>query len=159
MNAPTQDELIQKKCVPCEGGVPHSRAKRPRRLVRNVSRAGHSTPTARQISRSWTMKNFMAGIEFFDKVAELAEDEGHHPDLHLEGYRKVTDRPDGPTPSAASPKTTSSWPRRSTRCRLESRLDWLRFWVFLQLSREARPCPRLSDGRGLTSTEFGSRSP
>ena len=32
----------------------------------------------------------MAGIDFFNKVAALAEDEGHHPDLHLEGYRQVT---------------------------------------------------------------------
>ena len=32
----------------------------------------------------------MAGIDFFNKVAALAEEEGHHPDLHLEGYRKVT---------------------------------------------------------------------
>ena len=31
----------------------------------------------------------MAGIKFFNAVAELAEDEGHHPDLHLEGYRNV----------------------------------------------------------------------
>jgi len=32
----------------------------------------------------------MAGIDFFNKVAALAEEEGHHPDLHLEGYRKAT---------------------------------------------------------------------
>jgi 4a-hydroxytetrahydrobiopterin dehydratase len=31
----------------------------------------------------------MAGIEFFNKVAAVAEEEGHHPDLHLEGYRQV----------------------------------------------------------------------
>ena len=31
----------------------------------------------------------MAGIAFFDKIAALAEDEGHHPDLHLVGYRNV----------------------------------------------------------------------
>ena len=31
----------------------------------------------------------MAGIDFFNKVAALAEEEGHHPDLHLEGYRQV----------------------------------------------------------------------
>lgn len=30
-----------------------------------------------------------AAIEFFNKVAELAEAEGHHPDLHLESYREV----------------------------------------------------------------------
>jgi 4a-hydroxytetrahydrobiopterin dehydratase len=44
---------------------------------------------SQSISRSWTVKNFMAGIEFFNRVAALAEEEGHHPDLHLEGYRKV----------------------------------------------------------------------
>ena len=32
----------------------------------------------------------MAGIDFFNKVAALAEDEGHHPDLHLEGYRNLS---------------------------------------------------------------------
>ncbi len=31
----------------------------------------------------------MAGIDFFARVANLAEAEGHHPDLHLEGYRKL----------------------------------------------------------------------
>ena len=31
----------------------------------------------------------MAGIDFFNKVAALAQEEGHHPDLHLEGYRQV----------------------------------------------------------------------
>ena len=44
----------------------------------------------KKISRSWTVKNFMAGIDFFNKVAALAEDEGHHPDLHLEGYRNLS---------------------------------------------------------------------
>ena len=43
----------------------------------------------KKIRRTWTAKNFMAGIDFFNKVAALAEEEGHHPDLHLEGYRKV----------------------------------------------------------------------
>ncbi len=42
--------------------------------------------------RSWTVKNFMAGIEFFNKVSDLAQDEGHHPDLHLEGYRNLEHR-------------------------------------------------------------------
>jgi 4a-hydroxytetrahydrobiopterin dehydratase len=31
----------------------------------------------------------MAGIDFFNQVAALAEAEGHHPDLHLEGYRQA----------------------------------------------------------------------
>ncbi len=43
-----------------------------------------------RIRKSWTVKNFMAGLEFFQKVAEVAEAEGHHPDLHLVGYRNVS---------------------------------------------------------------------
>ena len=35
------------------------------------------------------MKNFLAGIEFFNAVTQLAEGEDHHPDLHLEGYRNM----------------------------------------------------------------------
>jgi 4a-hydroxytetrahydrobiopterin dehydratase len=43
-----------------------------------------------RIRRRWTAKNFMAAIDFFNRLAALAEEEGHHPDLHLEGYRQVT---------------------------------------------------------------------
>lgn len=43
-----------------------------------------------RISKSWTVKNFLAGLEFFQRVAELAEQEAHHPDLHLTGYRNVS---------------------------------------------------------------------
>jgi 4a-hydroxytetrahydrobiopterin dehydratase len=31
----------------------------------------------------------MAGMDFFNRIAEVAEDDNHHPDLHLEGYRNV----------------------------------------------------------------------
>jgi 4a-hydroxytetrahydrobiopterin dehydratase len=32
----------------------------------------------------------MAGMKFFNRVAEIAEQDGHHPDLHLAGYRNVS---------------------------------------------------------------------
>ena len=35
------------------------------------------------------MTNFMSGVEFFRRVGALAEEEGHHPDLHLEGWNNV----------------------------------------------------------------------
>ena len=41
------------------------------------------------ISRSWLARDFMEAIGFFDNIAKLAEEEGHHPDLHLTGYRDV----------------------------------------------------------------------
>ena len=42
-----------------------------------------------RIRKKWTMKNFVAGMSFLNRVAELAEEEQHHPDLHLSGYRNV----------------------------------------------------------------------
>ncbi len=50
------------------------------------------TDLGTKLTRKWVTKGFMPAIEFFQKVAELAEQEGHHPDLCLEGYRHVTIR-------------------------------------------------------------------
>ena len=89
MNAPTQDELTRKHCKPCEGGIPALSREEAEATVRNIE-GWTLDPDARRITRSWTVEDFMAGIDFFTKVAAIAEEEDHHPDLHLEGYRKVT---------------------------------------------------------------------
>lgn len=88
MSTPTQEELTRKRCVPCEGGVPPLSRAGAEALAANLE-GWTLDPNAERISRSWTMKNFMAGIDFFNKIAALAEEEGHHPDLHLEGYRNL----------------------------------------------------------------------
>ena len=88
MNTTTQEELSSRRCAPCEGGVPPLSREEAEALTQSVE-GWVIDSDAKQISRTWTVKNFMAGIEFFNKVAALAEEEGHHPDLHLEGYRHV----------------------------------------------------------------------
>jgi 4a-hydroxytetrahydrobiopterin dehydratase len=88
MNPATQEELSKKRCAPCEGGVPPLSREEAVALAQSVQGWVIDADT-KQISRAWTVRNFMAGIEFFNKVAALAEEEGHHPDLHLEGYRHV----------------------------------------------------------------------
>ena len=35
------------------------------------------------------MKNFTAAVRLINKIAEIAESENHHPDIHLTGYRKL----------------------------------------------------------------------
>jgi 4a-hydroxytetrahydrobiopterin dehydratase len=85
----TPEELLKKHCSPCEGGVPPVGRHEAETLARTLE-GWTLDPDAKMISRSWTVQNYLAGIEFFNKVAKLAEDEGHHPDLHLEGYRRVT---------------------------------------------------------------------
>ncbi|OMO93895.1 Transcriptional coactivator/pterin dehydratase [Corchorus capsularis] len=43
-----------------------------------------------KIKRSWKVKSFTKGLEMFQLIADIAEAEGHHPDLHLVGWNNVT---------------------------------------------------------------------
>ncbi|AMV39701.1 4a-hydroxytetrahydrobiopterin dehydratase [Planctomyces sp. SH-PL62] len=88
MSIPTLTELTSKKCVPCEGGVPPLEPDVVDALIRTVP-GWTLDEDGKRIHRGWTARNFVAGLHFLDKVGELAEEEGHHPDLHLEGYRNV----------------------------------------------------------------------
>ncbi len=47
------------------------------------------THDGKRIRKEWQFKNFVKGMAFLNRVAEVAESEMHHPDLHLEGYRNV----------------------------------------------------------------------
>jgi 4a-hydroxytetrahydrobiopterin dehydratase len=84
----TTEQLIQKKCGACEGGVPPMTTAEVAELLPSVP-GWTVVRDGQRIRRDWRAKNFLAAIEFFNKVAELAETEGHHPDLHLEGYRNT----------------------------------------------------------------------
>ena len=58
-------------------------------LIATVGRFWSLTDDRRRIFKEWRLKDFMAGIRFFELVTRLAEAEGHHPDLHLSEYRHV----------------------------------------------------------------------
>lgn len=89
MTAMTADELCERKCQPCEGGVePYSREEAETQTERLDGWV--LSPDAKRIRKSWTMQDFAAGMKFLNDVAAIAEDEGHHPDLYLQGYRDVT---------------------------------------------------------------------
>ena len=84
----TADQLCSMKCVPCEGGVPRMTTDEAERQLSELD-GWTIQQNPHRISKSWIVKNFMAGMQFFESVAELAEEEGHHPDIHLSGYRNV----------------------------------------------------------------------
>jgi 4a-hydroxytetrahydrobiopterin dehydratase len=43
----------------------------------------------KRIRREWRAKDFSTALDFFDRIGEIAEEQDHHPDLHLTGYRNV----------------------------------------------------------------------
>lgn len=88
MHTQTTEQLAAKKCVPCEGGVDPYSPELARAQVAKLD-GWRLTHDGQRIRKDWTVKNFLAGMQFFQRVAELAEADQHHPDLHLEGYRQV----------------------------------------------------------------------
>jgi 4a-hydroxytetrahydrobiopterin dehydratase len=88
MTASTATDLTRKHCTPCEGGVPPLSPEQVRRLLKELPHWKLSSDGQR-IRREWRVKNFQAALDFFHRVGQVAEEEGHHPDLHLVGYRNV----------------------------------------------------------------------
>jgi 4a-hydroxytetrahydrobiopterin dehydratase len=81
--------LATKKCTSCESGAEALSQDKVRQLLKEVP-DWKLTPDGKRIRREWRVKDFAEGIDFFDKIADIAETEDHHPDLHLAGYRNVT---------------------------------------------------------------------
>ena len=80
--------LVQKKCLPCEGiGQAFTKKEAERYLVEvsgwTLDQAGKT------MSCSLVLKNFMATIDLINRIAQVAEAENHHPDLHVTGYRNL----------------------------------------------------------------------
>jgi 4a-hydroxytetrahydrobiopterin dehydratase len=84
----TADQLATKKCAACEGNMPKYSSQEAEQQLKAVS-GWRLTHDGQRIRKDWVMKDFMAGLEFFNEVSKLAESEDHHPDLHLEGYRNA----------------------------------------------------------------------
>ncbi len=89
MEIQAAERLVTKKCLPCEGGVDACTLDEANGQLAKLD-GWYLTHDGQRIRKNWTVKNFMAGMEFFNNVAEIAEDDGHHPDLHIEGYRNVS---------------------------------------------------------------------
>jgi 4a-hydroxytetrahydrobiopterin dehydratase len=89
MDIQAVDQLAGKKCKPCEGGVEPCTLDEARRQLAQLP-GWYLTHDGQRIRRDWVVKNFMAGMRFFNRVADVAEEDGHHPDLRLSGYRNVS---------------------------------------------------------------------
>ena len=88
MDIQTPDQLIGKKCKPCEGGVEPCTLPEANAQLSKLN-GWVLTENGQRIRKEWTVKNFMVGMKFFNQIAEVAEEDGHHPDLHIAGYRNV----------------------------------------------------------------------
>lgn len=82
--------LVGKVCTPCRGGIPPlSEAEARRLLVQTPQWA--LCDGSRRIERTFKFANFREAFAFVTRAAELAEAEGHHPDINFGwGYATVS---------------------------------------------------------------------
>jgi 4a-hydroxytetrahydrobiopterin dehydratase len=85
----TATDLTKKHCVSCETGAKALTAEQVRGLLPSIPNWKLSAD-GKRIRREWRVKDFVTGLDFFQRIAALAEEEDHHPDLHLSGYRNVS---------------------------------------------------------------------
>jgi 4a-hydroxytetrahydrobiopterin dehydratase len=82
------EALTKKKCQPCEGiGKALNAAQIKEYLLLTPGWAVDAD--GKGISREFVMKNFLAAVRSIGQIADIAEAENHHPDIHLTGYRKL----------------------------------------------------------------------
>lgn len=77
--------LASKKCVPCEGGTLPLPEKKVHELLKEVPEWELEDG---KVTRTFKFGNFLGSINFVNELAEIAEEEGHHPDIHI-FYNKV----------------------------------------------------------------------
>ncbi len=78
--------LIEKKCVPCEGGIPPFTKAEAEKYLEKVE--GWSLNDG-AIEKEFQFTDFKHALSFVNKVGNLAESEGHHPDILLHQFNNV----------------------------------------------------------------------
>jgi len=74
--------LADQTCVPCKGGVPPMEPQRANELLRELGEGWALNPKG-HLERTYSFANFVEAMAFANRVGEIAEEQNHHPDLHV----------------------------------------------------------------------------
>jgi 4a-hydroxytetrahydrobiopterin dehydratase len=80
--------LAKKHCVPCRGDVPPLKGEALRAVAARLG-GGWKVVDEHHLEKSYAFDDFRQALDFTNRVGEIAEAEGHHPDVHL-GWGRVT---------------------------------------------------------------------
>ena len=81
------NSLNQSHCVPCEGGMPPLDHEYVQKYAAQVPQWTVSSDE-KKLTREFIFKDFIEAMKFVNAVADIAQAEGHHPDMHI-FYNKV----------------------------------------------------------------------
>ena len=85
-------DLSEKKCVPCEGGIPAFDISKIHEYIKKVDgwEVNQDASSNYFLIKEFKFENFLKSQNFVNKVGEIAEKEGHHPDIWFGwGYAKI----------------------------------------------------------------------
>ena len=74
--------LADQQCIPCRGGVPPLPRARIDELLRELG-SGWALNAKGHLQRTYEFADFAAAIAFANRVGDIAEQQGHHPDLYV----------------------------------------------------------------------------
>ena len=86
------NDLANKKCIPCKGGIPGLDITEIHKYLKMVDGWEVKSDESKiyYLIKKFKFKNFLESQKFVIKVSEIAESEGHHPDISFGwGYCKV----------------------------------------------------------------------
>ena len=89
MSKQTRKDLTSLECIPCRGGVPPLDAQKVKLMLDVVPGWKKVENSIDKISKTYKFRDFKESIEFVSKVAEIAEQEHHHPDIFIH-WNEVT---------------------------------------------------------------------
>ena len=72
-------ELSSRQCVPCKGGVPALKGDAIKTLLDQLQ--GWQVVNEHHLLKSYRFADFRESLVFVNRVGELAEEQGHHPDI------------------------------------------------------------------------------
>ena len=75
-------ELAKKKCKPCEGGIPALTQNEVEEYKNNIRKEWQIIKN-KKIINEYKFVNFGHTMDFVNKVAKIADEEGHHPVMHV----------------------------------------------------------------------------
>ena len=81
-------DLAKKDCVPCKGGVPPLNETETASLLAQL-RSGWRVIENHHLEKDYEFPDFRQALDFTNRVGELAETQGHHPDVYL-AWGRVT---------------------------------------------------------------------
>jgi len=83
-----ESSLSQRKCKPCEGGTPPLSNEKIQAYLKELQ-GWELSADGKEMVKNLTLKNYKEVLNLVNRIGERAEEEDHHPNLYIHGYKRL----------------------------------------------------------------------